>query len=45
MPKRNSVLQTEEDLIQPEIRPDLSKSGNFGPFFGLKNPQKVLGIP
>ena len=34
MPKCNSVLQTENDLFQPEIRP----------FFRLQNPQKLLGI-
>ena len=33
MPKCNSVLQTENDLFQREIRPNLSENCHFSTFF------------
>ena len=38
------MLQTENDLFQPEIRPNLSENCHFSTFFWLQNPQKPLGI-
>ena len=43
MPKCNSVLQTEKDPFQPEIRPNFSENCHFSTFFELQNPQKTFG--
>ena len=36
MPKCNSVLQSEKDLFQPEIRPSLSENCHFMTFYQTK---------
>ena len=44
MPKCNSALQTEKDL-NPKFDQICPKIATYRPFFGLQNPQKLLGIP
>ena len=44
MPKCNSVLQTEKDLFNSKFDQICPKIATFRPFFGLKNPKKLLGI-
>ena len=44
MPKSNSVLQTENDLFQREIRPNLSENFRFLTFCGLQNAHLLSGI-
>ena len=44
MPKCNTMLQTENDLFEPEIQPNSPGNFQFRPFFSLKNHQKVLDI-
>ena len=37
MPKYNTVLETEKDPFQPQIRSIRLKIATFRPYFGLQN--------
>ena len=43
MSKCNSVLQTEKDLFQPEVRPNLSENCHFSTFFRTPKSSKTFG--
>ena len=43
MPKRNSMLQTENDLFQREIRRNLSENCHFSTLFRPPESSKTFG--